>query len=522
MAADELAPRTTDADRVRAYPDDPVGFARDILGITLWSRQIEIVESVTRHKRVAVVSGHRLGKSWSLAILAIWFYCSFPKARVVIMAATDRQVNSIIWRAVRQLCRQARVPIPGYQNIKLRAMAGLTDLSDFSEIKGYSAKTPEAVAGIAGPSILYLVDEASGVPDEIFEAIEGNRAGGSAWVFLIGNPTKSSGEFFDAFHKKSSKVLGSAGYHTIHIDSRESPNCTGEWQQLGDKPIKGLADPEWVADKLREWGEDDPRFKIRIAGKFSVAEAAKIFPLALIADANKRWDVTKDLPQPKGRLYIGVDPAGDGTGGDESGFCARIGDRVLELVARAGLSPQQHIEQIETLIAKCRKGGPLPVVVLESEGETGAKVYSAVREYNDASESFVLCRLRTSDKPRRQAEVYDRLRDEMWGNARQWVRDGGCFPLHAKLEDDLHAPEFYSTVTGRLKVTSKRDLRKLLGRSPDVADAFVMSLWEPLHIRQEDAAVGSSFSEVAVPERAYDPYAPPPFDPYSGLDAFRR
>jgi hypothetical protein len=110
----------------------------------------------------------------------------------------------------------------------------------------------------------------------------------------------------------------------------------------------------------------------------------------------------------------------------------------------------------------------------------------------------------------------------MWGLARQWVRDGGCFPLHAKLEDDLHAPEFYSTVTGRLKVTSKRDLRKLLGRSPDVADAFVMSLWEPLSIRQEDAAVGSSFAEVSVPERAYDPYAPPPFDPYSGLDAFRR
>src|SRR6478735_5267737 len=115
--ADRIAPPTTDADLVRAYPNDPVGFARDILGITLWSRQIEIVESITKHKRVAVVSGHRLGKSWSLAILAIWFFCSFPKARVVIMAATDRQVNSIIWRAVRQLCRQARLPIPGYQNI---------------------------------------------------------------------------------------------------------------------------------------------------------------------------------------------------------------------------------------------------------------------------------------------------------------------------------------------------------------------------------------------------------------------
>jgi hypothetical protein len=175
-----------------------------------------------------------------------------------------------------------------------------------------------------------------------------------------------------------------------------------------------------------------------------------------------------------------------------------------------------------TLIAKYYRGGPKPVVVLESEGETGARVYAAVREYVDTNDYFILFRLRTSDKPRRQAEVYDRLRDEMWGNARQWVRDGGCFPMHAKLEDDLHAPEFYSTVTGKLKVTAKRDLRKLLGRSPDVGDAFVMSLWEPLSIRQEDAAGGSAYTEVNVPERAYDPYAPSPFDPYAAMDSFRR
>jgi len=519
--ADRIAPPTTDADLVRAYPNDPVGFARDILGINLWSRQREIVESIIHHNKVAVVSGHKLGKSTSLAVLALWFYCSFPDARVVITAVTDGQVNRVIWREIKRFCRKSKVPIPGAKEINVLARSGLTNPETYSEIRGYTASEPEAIAGTSGSHILYLVDEASGVKDEIFEAIEGNRAGGSASTFLISNPTRADGEFYWAFNKKSKTAIKDAGYHNIHIASWESPNCTGEWQQLGDKPIKGLAMPGWIDQRKREWGEDSPQYLIRVAGKFAVAEAAKIIPLTLIGESNKAWEATKEQPLPKGRLYIGVDPAGDGLGGDESGFCARIGNRVLELVARSGLSPQQHIDQIESLIAKYRRVGPEPAVVLESEGETGARVYAAAREYVDATNKFRLVRLRTSDKAIRQRETFDRIRDEMWSIARQWLRDGGMIPMHPKLEDDLHAPEFYSA-GNKLKVTSKKDLRKLLGRSPDVGDAFVMSLWEPLALRQEDDAGGSPYVEINVPERAYDPYAPPVFDPYAGMDAFRR
>src|SRR6188768_3692654 len=99
LEADRLAPPVTDGDLLRAYanPPNPVGFARDILGINPWSKQRAILESVASHQRVACASGHKCGKSTALAILALWFYCSYPGARVVLTAVTDNQVNGIIW-----------------------------------------------------------------------------------------------------------------------------------------------------------------------------------------------------------------------------------------------------------------------------------------------------------------------------------------------------------------------------------------------------------------------------------------
>ncbi|HYG67931.1 MAG TPA: hypothetical protein VD838_09735, partial [Anaeromyxobacteraceae bacterium] len=85
------------------YRDDPVAFAHDILGVEPWSKQVEILEAVRDHKRVAIRSGHKTGKSNSAGILALWFYCSWPDARVVMSSTTSRQVDTILWRELSML-----------------------------------------------------------------------------------------------------------------------------------------------------------------------------------------------------------------------------------------------------------------------------------------------------------------------------------------------------------------------------------------------------------------------------------
>lgn len=533
--ADELNPRVTDAERLRQFanPPNPVGFAREILGIDPWSRQREILEAVAQAQRVSCVSGHKVGKSTALAILALWFYCSYDNARVVITATTDNQVNGIIWREVKRLVRAARAKgyeIPGSDRMAIRAATGITHPLSDAEIRGYTAKEAEAIAGVSGAAILYLVDEASGVGDHIFQAIEGNRAGGNAWVFLISNPTRAEGEFYESHHTKSREVLGNAGYYTIHIDSRESPNITGEWRELREwngqqwvprsRPVPGLATQDWVDEKAKDWGEDNALFKIRVAGEFSVAEEAKVFSADLLAAMHAAWSDAEF----SGRVYIGVDPAGDGDGGDESGFVSRAGLKVHELRTRSGLSPEGHIAVVEDMISAIVGAGapksPTPIVNVESEGEDGYRVYVALREHAERTGRFIVNRMRTSSAAMRDPLIYDRVRDEMWANARQWARAGGAVPEHSKLDKDLHAPEYRSDIRGRLKLTPKRELRKLLGRSPDIGDAFVLSCWEPLSARAEESAALAA-SRRAAQLDVTDELRIGGLDPYASLDPWR-
>ena len=495
----ELHPIDSARELVSRYRADPAGFCREVLGFEPWSRQCEIIEAPCRFKRVSVVSGHKVGKSTALAAIALWFYCSFPGARVVITATTDRQVNGIIWREVRRLVRNALIPIPGV--LHTMAHSGLKDDADFSEIVGYTAKDAEAIAGVSAGYLLYLVDEASGVAQHIFDAIEGNRAVGQAWIFLISNPTQAVGEFYDSHHSKALDTSDpeATGYYTIHIDSRESPNVTGEWRTLLEwdrkaeqwrtrtEPVPGLADPGWCAEKLREWGPESPLFLVRVAGKFVAAEESRAFAVGLISEAHERWPAT----DPTGRLWIGDDPAGEGNGGDEHGFCARRGCKVLELRARRGLTATGNLAELLDLI-NAWPAGPreaLPVVVLDSEGEVGWRVYCVLKEHAASPGArFVLARVRTSENPKRRPQDYQSLRDEIAGNARDWLREGGALPENAKLEKDLAAYRFDAGTKGRLKLNSKDEMRELLGRSPDLGDAFMLSCWEPRSLRTEDGA----------------------------------
>jgi hypothetical protein len=488
----------TDADRVRAYAADPNGFARAVLGIALWDGQIRIVEASRDHLRVAVVSGHKVGKSTALAVLALWFYCSFPGARVIITATTARQVDGIIWREVRRLVKRSKLPIPGAANIHDLARSGLKDPDDFSEIVGFTAREAEAVAGISGEHLLYLVDEASGVPDLIFEAIEGNRAGGEVRIVLISNPTRSEGEFFEAFHSKRDL------YSTLEISSEDTPNASGR-----GTPIPGLASREWIEEKAREWGRESPLFKVRVLGKFVVAEEAKVIPLALIAEAQMRWHAAV----PEGRLFIGLDCAGDSGEGDETVAAVRRARKLLGLRAARGLNEEGHLAMVLDVIAEFKPTTTElpPIVCLDYEGPIGTTIAGVLEAFlmtqPSNAQPFQVMRIRPSDRALRQPFIYDRMRDELWANMRDWLRDDGALLEDAKLERELHCPSFFRDIRGRTKVTPKREMRKLLGRSPDRADACALACWVPLIAaegaprRYEGTAIDSRY------EGAIDPYS---------------
>jgi len=443
---------------------DPVGFARKVLGVEPWEKQRVILELVANNPRVAVASGHKIGKSNCAAILALWFYCSFPDARVVLSSTTARQVTQILWREVRKLHARAKVPISGEMHDS--AAAGIKS-DDFREIVGFTAKEAEAVAGISGENLLYIIDEASGVPDVIFEAIEGNRAGG-AKVVLFSNPTRTEGEFYEAFFSKA------AFYKTLRVSSEETPTATGK------ATIPGLATREWIEEKRLEWGESSPLYKIRIKGEHVRQEEGYILSVEDIMQSENRWDSTEGV----GRLQIGLDPAGPGDGGDESVFAVRRGQKILALRAYRGASGGDLVAHAVGLASEFRGASEGPaLVVVDRDGPIGAEVWGLLRVYvishDDAGGGapFEVVPVRASDRAEREALVYDRQRDLLWGNMARWLLEGGAIPCDAKLSRELSEPRWTGSVVGRLKATGKRELRKTLGRSPDRADAVALAVW---------------------------------------------
>lgn len=453
--------------RARWY-DDPVAFAREALGIEPWDRQADILRAVAANMSVAVRSGHKVGKSTSAVILALWWVVTRARARVIMTSSSGRQVRSVLWKELRRVYRKARYKIGG----KLHKVpdAGL-QFDDEREVIGFSTDEPEKMAGFSGPDILFILDEASGIPEAIFEAIEGNRAAGARLV-MFSNPTQTSGTFFDAFHSKAHF------WHGIRISSAESPNV-----QAGTAVVPGLAGRGWIEEKKQEWGEDSPIYQVRVEGNFPTQGSNVVISLALVTRAEERWrdaDEAEKAGEPAllgdGPLELGVDPARFGD--DESVIAPRRGKKVFVLRAFQGLDGVQLAGEVLRTIRELRRpGDPLPRVKVDVIG-IGASCADQLRYHTDPDGRRELVLVEVNSAESATSSEYHRLRDQLWFAIPAWIKEGGALPPDSKLTRDLVAPNYSFDPQGRYLVESKDKTKVRLKNSPDRGDAVALSIFQ--------------------------------------------
>jgi hypothetical protein len=451
----KLAPRETAAGFVD-YLDAPVLFAREVLGVEPWSKQAELLDAIGRYDRVTVRSGHRVSKTNSAAIAALWFLATRgPGARVVMTGPSAHILTQGLWREVRMLHSRNKAKLGG--EAAVLPSTGIR-WEDDRQVVGLTADEPEAFQGIAGAEMLFIVDEASGVHDRIFEALMGNLAGG-ARLLMISNPTRAAGFFFDS-HK-------SPRYHAVHISSEDSPNVTGE------RTVPGLATSGWLAECAHLWGgTDSVLYRIRCKGDFAEGAGGKLFPADAIDAAVARHISTPST----GRLAIGIDPAGEGGEGDASGFAARRGLLVVHVGSRRGLSADGHVAEVLGLIKQFGQGATeRPVVLIDRDGLVGHRVWMALSAHLSTNpDDFDLIGVRGSEWAHRRPLEVHLVRDEMWFELEASYKRGLAVPSHAELEGDLGAVRKAEPIKGRDRVTSKKEMRRELGRSPDLGDALAL------------------------------------------------
>jgi hypothetical protein len=496
------------------YADRPVEYARDVLRVRdertgdlvpveFLPEQARVLQALAvPNARVTVKTAHKFGKDFLASVAACWFLNTYPGARVQITAPTDKQVNGITWREVTMRVRDARIPVCEPQEIGQLARTGIVRRSDLGEIKGFTARTAEAVAGISGAHILYIITEASGVADPIFTAIRGNLAGADARVLLISNPTQTSGFFFDSSHKNA-KQWTCFQYSAWQIV---------ESQERAGMFVGGLATRAWCEECLEAWGKDDPRYRVRVLGEDVELEEDKVVQFELVSSAQSRWDETPVLDTDV--LHVGVDPAWGGR--DKTGVCLRRGRKVLSVRRWSEADFDRNAELVlQEVFGELRPREEGCVIKVDCGGEGWRlrdALLVALRRWDPTGLRVRVHRIDFGWSTLRP-ESYLRLRDDLWFGSRQWLFDGGAIPTDEQLEEDLLAPKYRQDVRGRSSVESKDELRKRLGRSTDSGDAFVLAVW--------------SKGEV----KGVEPPPPPPpsvyespaavFDPYAAMDAWR-
>jgi hypothetical protein len=395
-------------------------------------------------------------------------------------ASTANQVRRILWREIRALYRKARIPVP--EPAELPAIG--VQYADGRTIEGFTTKDAEGMAGVSGANLLFIVDEASGVPETIWEAIEGNRAGG-AHVVAISNPTQPAGTFFDAFHTKR------RFWHQVHVSSVEASK-TG---------IPGLATPEWCEEKLEEWGPNSPLYQVRVLGDFPDHSEDAVVPLWLVEQAKIRE------VEPGGVLRIGVDPARFGD--DESVIAVGRGPELVEIIARSALNVVQVSELVRDVARRHRVAGEIkPQIKVDTIG-LGAGVADVLRKDDELDvRDVVFSEVASRD------DMYMNVRAEAWFGMTDWMKTGKIPENDDKLHMDMLGPKYKFDHKGRRQLERKEDVKKRLGRSPDRADAVALMTYDPQvplvlsQVRARPAAgltIASSWEGrwSGAPERGY-------------------
>lgn len=452
---------------------DPVWFERQCGGDPT-DYQALVMNSVRDHAVTAVRSCHGVGKSHVAGRVVRWFLPNHPQSIVITTAPTNRQVRGILWKEIAAAWRASKIKLGGTVDTQALRLA-----ADWFAI-GFTAPEhdPDRFQGWHARHLLAVVDEACGVSAEIYRGgIDAIVSSQGSKLLLIGNPTDALSEFAEVFRR--------GGPGLLKVDAFMTPNFTafgitlddivsGTWAEklAGRKlPRPYLVTPQWVADMFVKCDRDvnHPAFMSRVRAEFPETTSDTIVPIAWIAAARAREEAHTSPPLPPDgvrmlrgpKLILGVDVARFGS--DSTVVCARFGRRAWIVARWQGLRTTEVAGRVRELVTRLRadqvildSGGPGAGVVDELAGEPWAK-----------SVDF--------GGTKGVDERFENMRAAMYWAARSAFESGEIDCADRDIGEQLTKTEYAFNKKGKIQIEPKIQVKTKLGKSPDEADALVMT-----------------------------------------------
>lgn len=454
---------------------EPYYFTKEILGTKLWKKQKRILKRVMNlqgeyKNKTCVKSCHGIGKSYTAAQIALQFLYTYSPSIVITTAPTFRQVEKTIWKEIRTSYRNAKINLGG--NLS-EGTPNLQILKDQWYLSGIATNDGDKLQGIHEDHILIIVDESAGVSESIFEAIEAILTSANAHLLIIGNPTSTTGYFRKAFSEK--------GWNKITVSAFDTPNFTafgiteedilnGTWEEKidGKLPYPKLITPQWVADKYQRWGRESTFVKTRIRAEFDETGSDSIVSLAWLDAAVER---NKELPIicDSKKIVIGVDVAEHGR--DSSIACIKRNRYIQPMKEYKQMKVMELASHLKLLYESIGANN----IKVDTIG-VGTGVEGRLEEYDIKTYRVNVAEGPGGDEEEKEKHVNKRA--QLYWNLRELLDPDNPHAIGIPDDDELIEELLntkYKLKNGKIQIIAKDDIKAVIGRSPDKADALMIA-----------------------------------------------
>jgi hypothetical protein len=444
--------------RQKIYRDDPVLFFREVLNFEPDDWQLDVANSITTHKRITVRSGQGVGKTALEAALLLWFLVCFPFPRIVATAPTKQQLHDVLWAEVAKW--QAKSPLLSVILKWTKTYVYMVGMEKRWFAVARTAVKPENMQGFHEDNMLFIVDEASGVADPILEAIQGTLTGDNNILLLFGNPTKTSGVFYESHTKDRAS-------YAAHVVNAENSKRTSK---------------ENIASLKRKYGEDSNVVRVRVHGEFPLQEDDVFIPLPLLEQSVK----TEPREEATDSIHIGCDVARYGD--DKTVIGYKVNERAYFDKRINGQDTMRTAADIvllgERLIAKYKWGSKIPVKI--DDGGVGGGVTDRLRQIkrSDDKRYWWLDILPVAfGQPIKHKHYYDSttymmsvVRDLLSTHNEDGIKKGVelIIPDDNDLIGQLSTRKYMVNDRNKIVVESKKSMKARGLASPDEADCLLL------------------------------------------------
>lgn len=448
----------------RHWINDPVAWAEERAEIELWSKQKEIIRSVCENPKTAVQSCHEIGKSFIAATTCGWWLDVHPPGTAFVLstAPTSTQVAAILWREINRL--HARLGLPGRTN--------LTEWYMGNELVAIGRKpddkNPTGMQGVHAKFFLGIIDEACGVVRELWDSISTLAANKHGKMLAIGNPDDATGEFADV-------CLKDPGWNVIKVGFKDTPNATDE--DVSEDLKDMLISREWYEDRARKWGRTSAIFLSKCDGEFPIGASPFVVVPLHLAEKCRHLDFPEGSP-----IEAGIDV---GAGGDRTIIRERRGRKAGREEVFVDADPMRTVGRLVEKIVEWGitkvKIDPIGIGwgIMGRLKELSSKHNPLGDTTHDAE--IIGVNFGTAPSDGKEKRFLNKRAEVWWDVGREYSRLGlwDLSDVDDETLQELTTPTYALLDSfGKVKIQKKDEVRVILGRSPDSADALLLAFYE--------------------------------------------